>query len=58
MLFTRRVGGRELRRVVQSGVDLTVGGVDRVGAPRRRVGMRLTDQAGEWSKKTQSKLDQ
>src|SRR5438876_9898085 len=35
-----------------------VGGVDRVGAARRHVGVRLTDQAGEWSEKTQPKLDQ
>src|SRR5712691_321279 len=44
--------------MVQRGVDLAVGGVDRVGAPRRRVGVRLTDQAGEWPEETQPKLDQ
>jgi hypothetical protein len=44
--------------VVESGVDLAVGGVDRVGAPRRRVGVWLTDQAGEWPEKPQPKLDQ
>ena len=44
--------------MVQSGVDLAVGGVDRVGAPRRRVGVRLTDDADEWPEETQPKLDQ
>ena len=44
--------------MIQSGVDLAVGGVDRVGAPRRRVGVRLTDQAGEWTEEAQPKLDQ
>src|SRR5437763_13155291 len=44
--------------MVQSGVDLAVGGVDRVGASRRRAGVRLTDQADQWPEQTQPKLDQ
>src|SRR5712691_1942193 len=44
--------------MVQRGVDLAVGGVDRVGAPRRRVGVRLTDQADQWPEETQPELDQ
>src|SRR4051812_33625660 len=44
--------------MIESGVDLQVGGVDRVGAPGRRVGVRLTDQAGEWPEETQPELDQ
>src|SRR5579859_1248293 len=43
--------------VVESGVDLAVGGVDRVGASRRGVGLWLTDQAGEWPEEAQPKLD-
>ena len=44
--------------MVQSGVDLVIGGVDRVGAPGRRVGAGLTDQASEWPEETPAKLDQ
>src|SRR5712691_6174478 len=44
--------------MVQRGVDLAVGGVDRVGAPRRRVGVRLANQADQWPEETQPKLDQ
>jgi hypothetical protein len=38
--------------MVQRGVDLTVGGVDGVGAPGRYVGLRLTNQAGQWELST------
>src|SRR6266542_3391441 len=44
--------------MVQSGVDLAIGGVDRVGAPGRCVGAWLSDQAGEWPEETQAELDQ
>ena len=44
--------------MVQSGVDLAIGGVDRVGAPWRRVRVRLTDQADESPEETQPELDQ
>src|ERR1700704_3210006 len=44
--------------MVQSGVDLAIGGADGVGGPGRRVGAGLTDQAGEWPEEPQAKLDQ
>ena len=44
--------------VVERSVNYAEGSFDRVGAPRRRVGVRLTDQAGEWPEETQPKLDQ
>src|SRR5712692_9422553 len=44
--------------MVQRGVDLAVGGVDRVGAPRCRVRVRLANQADQWPEETQPKLDQ
>src|SRR5258708_14376221 len=44
--------------MVQSGVDLAVGGVDRVGVQRRWLGFGSIDQAEEWSKQARPKLDQ
>jgi hypothetical protein len=45
-------------KMVERGVDLTVGGIDGIGASRRRLGVRLMNQAGEWAEQTQPKLDQ
>src|SRR5215216_6360543 len=44
--------------MVQGGIDLTVGDVDRAGGTRRWVGVGLMDQAGQWPEETQPKLDQ
>ena len=44
--------------MVQSGVDLAVGGVDRVEVTRWCVGVRLTNQAGKRPEETHPKLDQ
>jgi hypothetical protein len=44
--------------MIQSGVDLAVGGVDRVGASRWSVEVGLTDQADEWPEETQPEFDQ
>ena len=44
--------------MVEGGVDLAVGGVDRVGAQRCRLGPGSIDQADEWTKQARPKLDQ
>ena len=44
--------------MIQGGVDLVVRGVNRVGASRRWVGARLTNQADQWPEQTQPELDQ
>ena|SRR5437899_400265 len=44
--------------MIQSGVDLAVGGVDRVRAPRNRVGVRLTDQRDQRTEETHAQFDE
>src|SRR5258708_7889223 len=44
--------------MVKSGVDLTVGRVDGVGASRCGVGVGLTDQADEWPEEAHPKFDE
>ena len=44
--------------MVQSGVDLAVGGVDGVKVTGRGVRVRLLDEAGEWTEQTHAQLDQ
>ena len=45
-------------KMVEGGVDLAVGGVDGVEVTRWRVGVRLLDEAGEWTEQTRAQLDQ
>src|SRR4051794_6484977 len=44
--------------MVQGGVNLAVGGVDRVGPSWCHGGVRLTNQADQWTEKAQPELDQ
>ena len=46
------------REVVQRGVDLAVGGIDRVEVAPWGGGTRLLDEAGEWTEQARPKLDQ
>ena len=44
--------------MVQRGVDLAVGGIDRVEVAPWGGGTRLLDEAGEWTEQARPKLDQ
>src|SRR3954466_14463229 len=44
--------------MVKSGVDLAVGGVNRVRGSWNRAGVPLTNQADQWPEETHPKLDE